>query len=116
MSQHFYSTNYQGKQIMVLCGWDRPMQQYFLVIEYEDLTDEDISDEEAYIYSNLFDESAMQQELVFFKHKLDAFGIKLPVGMLDQVQADRLNNVGNRQCLHNDDGSFTSDGIRHFCH
>ena len=38
---------------MVLCGWYRPMQQYFLVIEYEELTD-DISDEDAYIYSNLF--------------------------------------------------------------
>ena len=32
------------------------MQQYFLVIEYEELTD-DITDEDAYIYSNLFDES-----------------------------------------------------------
>ena len=80
---------------MVLCGWDRPMQQYFLVIEYEELTD-DITDEDAYIYSNLFDESPMQQELVYFQQKLDAFGIKLPKSMMDQVREDRLNNVGNR--------------------
>lgn len=62
MSQHFYSANYQGKQIMVLCGWDRPIQQ----------------------------------ELVYFQQKLDAFGIKLPKSMMDQVREDRLNNVGNR--------------------
>ena len=115
MSQHFYSTNFQGKQIMVLCGWDKPMQQYFLVIEYEELTD-DISDEDAYIYSNLFDESAMKQELIYFQQKLDAFGIKLPKSMMDQVQEDRLNNVGNRQCLHHEDGTYTSDGIRQYCH
>ena len=115
MSQHFYSTNFQGKQIMVLCGWDKPMQQYFLVIEYEELTD-DISDEDAYIYSNLFDESAMQQELIYFQQKLDAFGIMLPKSMMDQVREDRLNNVGNRQCLHHEDGTYTSDGIRQYCH
>ena len=71
------------------------MQQYFLVIEYEELTD-DITDEDTYIYSNLFDESPMQQELVYFQQKLDAFGIKLPKSMMDQVREDRLNNVGNR--------------------
>ena len=38
----------------------------------------------------------MQQELVYFQQKLDAFGIKLPKSMMDQVREDRLNNVGNR--------------------
>ena len=100
---------------MVLCGWDRPMQQYFLVIEYEELTD-DISDEDAFIYTNLFDESAMQQELIYFQQKLDALGIKLPKSMMDQVREDRINNVGNRQCLHHADGTYTSDGILQYCH
>lgn len=115
MSQHFYSANYQGKQIMVLCGWDRPMQQYFLVIEYEELTD-DITDEDAYIYSNLFDDSSMHQELVYFQQKLDAFGINLPKSMMDQVREDRLNNVDNRQCLHHSNGTYTADGILQYCH
>lgn len=91
------------------------MQQYFLVIEYEELSD-DISDEDAYIYSNLVDESAMQQELIYFQQKLDALGIKLPKSMMDQVREDRINNVGNRQCLHHADGTYTSDGIVKYCH
>jgi hypothetical protein len=115
VSRHFYSTNSQGKPITVLCGWDQLLQQYFLVIEYENLTD-DISDEDAEIYSNLFDETALQTEIVFFNRKLDAFGITLPAGMMDQVRVDRLNNDGNRHCLHHDDGSYISDGVRHFCH
>ena len=82
------------------------MQQYFLVIEYEELTDV-ITDEYAYIYSNLLDESSMQQELVYFQQKLDAFGINLPKSMMDQVREDRLNNVGNRQCLHHSNGTYT---------
>lgn len=112
MSQHYFSTSFEGKPVTVLAGWDRPMQQFFLVIE--DLNPlVDASDEEVYIYSNLFDEKAARQEFSYFENKLVEFGISIPQAMKLQILSDRDLNVGNRRCVYELDGSFTCDGIVH---
>jgi hypothetical protein len=98
--------------VTVLAGWDRPLQQFFLVIE--DLNPfVDASDEEVCIYSNLFDENAARQEFSYFENKLVEFGISIPQAMKFQILSDRALNMGNRYCVYELDGSFTSDGIVH---
>jgi hypothetical protein len=112
MSQHCFNTRYQDKDVTVLAGWDSPMQQFFLVIE--DLNPLiDASDEEVYIYSNLFDENAARQEFSYFENKLVEFGISIPQAMKLQILSDRDLNMGNSHCVYELDGSFTCDGIVH---
>jgi hypothetical protein len=88
------------------------MQQFFLVIE--DLNHLiDASDEEVYIYSNLFDDNALGQEFSYFENKLVDFGIAVPKTMKTQILSDRALNKGKRYCVYELGGSFTNDGIVH---
>ena len=70
MSQHYFSTTYQDRPITVLAGWDRPLSQHFMVIEHDD-ADDDTSDKDIYLYSNLHDSKAWGQDWSYFQRKLD---------------------------------------------
>lgn len=96
----------------MLAGWDRPLSQHFMVIEHDDV-DADTSDQDAYLYSNLDDPKGWGQDWAYFQEKLDALGILVPKSMVDQIYVDTAMNVGNRHCVHQADGSYTSDGVFH---
>lgn len=115
MSQHYFSTTYQDRPITVLAGWDRPLSQHFMVIEHDD-ADDHARDEDAYLYSNLYDHQAWGQDWSYFQRKLDELGIKVPKSLVDQIHVDCAMNVGNRHCVHQADGSYTSDGVFHHPH
>lgn len=36
MSQHYFYTQHNGMKTVVLMGWDRPLQGFFLVVQKED--------------------------------------------------------------------------------
>ena len=50
MSQHVFETTLDGKAVSVLLGWDRPLQQVFLVIDEVQEVD---AVEERIVYSNI---------------------------------------------------------------
>lgn len=84
MTQHiFIDSNYQ-----VFCGWDRPLQGYFLVITIDGF------DEPS--YSNLDEAISHPDSFDPFLKVLDKFRLTLPVGLLDALEEDKLNNVGNK--------------------
>lgn len=116
MSQHTCDTTFttvKGETVSVeiLMGWDRLLQQFFLVVEVVDMdVDIDFSDlpvtlretslpDEGIIYSNLCDYTT-NKDLPYFTNKLKELGISLPNGMLDEVIVDQANNVGNREMKH----------------
>lgn len=104
MSQHYFNTSTpDGRPVTVLLGWDRPLGQYFLVVELEQ-DGEEVNDE--YLYSNLDDPQAWRQPLEYYREKLEQLGIQVPASMLQEAYWDQEFNVGNRQVWHRADGTF----------
>jgi len=106
MSQHYFSTVYDGKPVTVILGWDRPLQGYFLVIEDDSKAD---SVEEVFIYSNLLDEnltgSKLTKNLDYFTNCiLKGLDIFVPVAIFQNVIADSASNIGNKVCRYHLDG------------
>jgi hypothetical protein len=106
MSQHiFESKDSAGRNVQVILGWDRPLQQFFLVVENLDAASDDGEDD--YLYSNHGDMDAFNvQDINFFVDKLAAFGICAPKALISEVCADRQNNVGNRQVVYDAHGTM----------
>lgn len=111
MSQHRYSTMHEKRPVCVLVGWDKPLQGFFLVIEYEDSMDDE------YLYSNLEDLSlvafcGLPPTFDHFSKKLQEFGIDLPGVMLQELEMDKRSNTGNRTVVYDMSGEVKSDSAR----
>ena len=101
MSQHIFTTAHKGRPIEIMIGWDRPLQGYFMVIEYTDGADDD---DNPYLYSNLNDAdlpSSHPKELSEFLARLKSLALAVPQKMLQEVLEDGRANVGNKQVHYN---------------
>jgi len=101
MSQHLYLSAYKGQPVSILMGWDRPMQRFFMVIELEKA--------EGIVYSNLDDpdlgsDGGLPDSLAHFAEKLDELGLSVPALMIQQIEIDAANNVGNRRVVYDKEG------------
>ena len=83
MSQHLFKVSSQ----QVLCGWDRPLQGYFLVIEHDD--------HDSPVYSNLYEANPHPDSFDEFLVVLARFGLNVPDGLIEALMQDKINNVGN---------------------
>lgn len=117
MSQHFFTTvaviravsDEQNMPVKVTLGYDRPLDGFFMVIENlssgefpwleEDDGDEDDEDD-GILYSNLFEAESHPQTLERFRQVLGEFSIELPPAMIDEVECDFIDRVGNRAVRH----------------
>ena len=95
MSQHFFNTTYQEKPVIVLIGYDRPMQGFFMVIDYSSG-----DEEEGYIYSNLFEEETHPNDLGNYQVKLEELGIRITDEMFKELEFDQINRIGNKTVRH----------------
>tara|TARA_R110000751_G_scaffold133898_1_gene236271 strand:+ start:227 stop:550 length:324 start_codon:yes stop_codon:yes gene_type:complete len=97
MSQHLYtSQTAKGEPVQVLAGWDRPLGHFFLVIER---LSEQTAEEEHFLYSNLDDPDggfSQVESFAYFNEVLTTFGIAVPDAMIDAVEKDKAECVGNR--------------------
>jgi hypothetical protein len=76
----------------MVVGWDRPLQEYFLWVEWRDRPGE-------YLYHNLDDEDVLvsdRRSLNVFLQRLSNLGIEVPVGLIEGVLFDSSQNVGNK--------------------
>ncbi|HCT7642195.1 TPA: hypothetical protein OT834_003001 [Morganella morganii] len=112
MSQHHFNTIHKGFPITVILGWDRPMQQFFLVIKKpaELVGDPKYCFDDEVMYSNLYDANPFSHSLEYYGEVLRYFQIAVPANMFAQVLRDSLGNSGNRVVTHEADGSFTELG------
>ncbi|UUZ66256.1 hypothetical protein LP417_35155 (plasmid) [Polaromonas sp. P1-6] len=104
MSQHTFETTHKSAVVTVLLGWDRPLQEVFMVIENNDAKD----DEDDFLYSNLSDADSIGKDMSYYKEKLKQLGITVPETMFEQIAVDQQNNAGNRYCLYQPDGAFAA--------
>lgn len=99
MSQHIFRTKTRdGKDVIVMLGYDRPLDYVFCNVlnSHEDDSDEDV------IYSNLSDDLAgtEQQDVSYFKAILLDLSIRVPESIFEQVRSDQQLRVGNRTVEH----------------
>ena len=99
MSQHYFETTYLNRPVRVMIGWDRPVQQYLLTIEYLDA--------DRYVYTNLQERKPYAFDLDDYRAKLETLGIDVPPSMFAQAQKDRAGNMGERYVYHKADGTYT---------
>ena len=93
MSQHYFTCRIsKSDSVTVLAGWDRPLQQYFLVIT-DDMPNSPF--EEGIIYSNLQDPNEPSTDWDYFLGVLSEYGAELPDGFSEAIQSDRKMNAGN---------------------
>lgn len=108
MSKHYFQTEHNGSPVTVQLGWDRPLQQFHLIIEHGQSGQQEEGEGDSYLYSNLSDPQAMDcKDLDYFAGKLNELGITVPDSMIREVWNDAGFNVGNRQVTYEKDGTFT---------
>lgn len=87
MSQHNFICESNRGKVLVLCGWDNPLQWFFLVIDQGN-TDEPL-------YSNLNEPDPSSLTLDHFQTVLDSFDIKnidlkpSSSGLYEKLQQDK---------------------------
>ncbi len=104
MSQHYFHTALQGEPITVLMGWDRPLSQFFLIVERQSPG----PGQDDYIYVSDMDPAARAHTPSDYAIKLEQLGITLPATMLQQVTQDWLTFGANRIVTHDGCGGFDS--------
>ena len=98
MSQHIFHTtciiSSIPEDVIVLMGWDRPLQGYFLVIDKGN----SIFDEP--VWSNLDHEPSHPKTLEIFLMVLNDLKIYIPRQMIEEILQDSFENVGNKYVYH----------------
>ncbi len=108
MSQHSFNTTLEGRPVIVVVGYDRPLRGFFCFVEKCDADDEG---EDEFVYSNLNDLRlascyGLSKSLDYFKGVLQELGMQVPASMFEQSELDMRGNVGNRCVSHTADGQF----------
>ena len=104
MSRHYFKTKYSGKPVEVLMGYDRPLQGFFMVIDYLEEPEED----DGYIFSNLWQDDPHPKTLQPYLEKLEELKISVPPEMIIEIEKDGRENMGNKNVRHSmNDGTYT---------
>ena len=106
MSQHRILTNFQGKPLELILGWDRPLQRFFMSVLPSESEDDD--EENASQAETPFDIAVAEVEdyslfglnanptVSAFQEVLARLAIAVPPEVFIEVQKDGDGNVGNR--------------------
>jgi hypothetical protein len=112
MSRHSFTTTLEGRPVIVVVGYDRPLRGFFCFVEKCDAdADADDECEDEFVYSNLNDLKlascyGLSKSLDYFKGVLRDLGLQVPASMFEQSELDMRGNVGNRCVSHNENGEF----------
>lgn len=105
MSQHHVQSTFGNRPVLVVGGWDRPLQCVFMTIQFIDR-----DDKEEFVYSNLDDPNAFNvQDVDYFIAILNALAIPAPMEMWRQIQYESQSGGANRLVRYELDGTVISD-------
>lgn len=105
MSRHHLRTTLGGVPKLVVMGYDRPLDEYFVQLWADDPEGEGDADEP--IYSSLDEPGADWRDIATVVRKLGELGVQVPRSMIDAIVADADQRVGNRIVEHTPDGGVT---------
>jgi hypothetical protein len=84
--------------LVISIGWDRPLQGHFMTIHNAG---------GGKVYSNLNDKNlkktmGLTPDIYYFISVLTEYGVRLPQILIDRVNNDRIEDVGNCECSYTD--------------
>lgn len=100
MSRHQAHGELDGRQILIVAGYDRPLKELFLQVLSDD---RDSQAEDTVLYSSLHEPQCDWRSLDTLVEALAELGLNVPTSMLDAVRLDQDLNVGNRMAVHHFD-------------
>lgn len=100
MSRHHLRTIRDGSPLLVVIGYDRPLNEFFLQL----WDDGPGADAEEPAYSSLDDPAADWRDIATVVHRLEELDVQVPRSMIDAVVADGVRRAGNRIVEHAPDG------------
>jgi len=98
MSQHSLRTHLGAREVVVVAGYDRPLNDLFLQVLGQ--TDSCCTDVEDVLYSSLEEPQRDWTDINTVAAKLSELGIDVPPSMLECVYLDQLTHAGNRMVRH----------------
>jgi hypothetical protein len=99
MSRRSTQARYQDRDVVVVTGYDRPLNTLFLQVL---AAESDVSQPEVH-YSSLHDPQLDWTDINVVAAKLTEFGIDVPGSLLEAVYLDQLFQVGNLVARHHVD-------------
>jgi hypothetical protein len=103
MSRHHLRTVRGASPVLVVMGYDRPLNEFFLQLWDDDPEAE--ADEPA--YSSLDEPEADWRDIATVVRRLEELAVPVPRSMIDAVAADGIQRAGNRIVEHALDGRVT---------
>ncbi len=98
MSQHSVRTRYRDQEVVVVTGYDRPLNDLFLqVLAHEDAPQ---VVEEPVPYSRLHEPQRDWTDINTVSDKLIELSIEVPDSLLEAVYLDQLFHTANRIVRH----------------
>ena len=90
MSQHILYSQFKNREVVVMMGWDRPLQRYYLCI-FE-------SESEKLLYSDQRDRDKTVEAMTteYFSTVLSNFNIHVPDVFIQNVNDDGRKDVKDR--------------------
>lgn len=100
MSRHIVRTTHQHRPIEVVAGWDRPLQEFFLTIQFLDTSP---TEELEFLYSNLDEPSS--RDLDYYQAVIARHQILVPDLFWPSIQDDQRLNRGTWIAIYDDHGT-----------
>ena len=101
MSRHSASARYQERNVVVVVGFDRPLNTLFLQVLDEDGACSSL--DESIHYSSLQEPQLDWTDINVVAAKLAELGIEVPDSLLEAAYLDQLFQVGNLVVRHHAD-------------
>lgn len=114
MSRHLFETTLpDGRPVRILCGWDRPLQGYFLSVRRTDIDEREVTEDDtdpSVLFDSLDRGVGYESTLDPYLDVLNAMSIQLPEEMTFALFVDSMFNAGNKEVHH-----FVSSGGIYAC-
>ncbi len=114
MSQRSFKAEFQGCPVEVMMGWDRPEQEFFLMVKAIGSGEQKLSlgqlvNHDGYVYHSVFDDHVpkkREQQLAYFQSQLIRFGLSVPGELMAHLESDQLIiSIENKIVRYQEDGS-----------
>ncbi len=105
MTRRYFDTQHTTGPVRVILGYDRPLDEYFLQVRRQPrVEDEEIEEDNLYVYLSLADPDARIDDLDYFRTKLRELALQIPESMFLAVTEDAVNRAGNLTAEHFSNG------------
>lgn len=103
MSRHHIWLMHQGRPVLVVAGYDRPLRELFLQVFL--CQESGSAGEDDIVYNSLHEPALDWTVIGTLTEKINAFGIFVPEELIEAVYLDQRFNAGNIVVRHHADQS-----------